>query len=153
MSMVQIDKLKPRPAPAPARKRGTSGVATGGSKAFDSTAVKKSALPKEAAKTSGKMECGTCAYSWVRPASEAGKPICPKCQSPLTTTNPGRAPGEASTYKAAASSAGESESGNCSKGGPHAWKFGKCSKCGKAEGKILKTAGAVANPGGDPGLL
>jgi hypothetical protein len=63
-----------------------------------------------------------------------GKNECPKCLAPLTGAVAKRAPGEASTFKAKASDAGESESGACSKGGSHTWKFGKCSKCGQGEG-------------------
>ena len=29
------------------------------------------------------MECGTCGYTWNRPASEVGKKTCPKCQQPI----------------------------------------------------------------------
>jgi len=98
-----------------------------------------------------KLECQTCGYSWLRPDGES-KPICPKCQQPFAGGPDARAPGEASTVKAAASSACESESGKCPKakeaGGPHQFKFGKCSNCGKGEGKLLKKSGAVANPGG-----
>ena len=58
---------------------------------------------------------------------EHGKNECPKCLSPLYGDDAGakRAPGEPVTNKQAASSAMESESGECSKGGAHTWKFGK----------------------------
>ena len=82
---------------------------------------------------------------------------CPKCLKPLRKgaeagrkeMNFGhdygdkRAPGEASTHKASAGSAMESSSGDCTKGGHHTWKFGKCSKCGLGEGA------AAAKPVGE----
>ena len=71
-----------------------------------------------------RKECGTCGHSWL---DKHGKNECPKCLAPLAGGGGAkRAPGESSTYKASAGSAMESESGECPKGGPHTWKFGKC---------------------------
>lgn len=47
----------------------------------------------------------------------------------------------------------ESAGGSCPKSpnGVHHWKYGKCNYCQKAEGKFVKGAGALANPGGAGG--
>ena len=60
---------------------------------------------------------------------------------------------EASTYKTSPGSAMESAGGSCLKSpnGVHHWKYGKCNYCQKAEGKLVKGAGALANPGGAGG--
>lgn len=83
-----------------------------------------------------RRSCPTCGHSWL---DKYGKNECPKCLSPLGFAGlaPQRLPGEASTYKLDPGSAMESESGTCPRGGMHTWKFGKCSKCSKAEGVEL----------------
>lgn len=77
--------------------------------------------------------CASCSYGWL---DKYGKNECPKCLAPLTGAGSvaSRAPGEASTFKRGAGDAMESSSGDCSKGGEHTWKFGKCGKCGQGEG-------------------
>ena len=94
-----------------------------------------------------RRECSTCGHSWL---DKHGKDECPKCLTPLSGGGGGakRAPGEASTHKASAGSAMESESGTCSKGGPHQWKFGKCSKCGIGEGTAASAPAGECSKGG-----
>lgn len=60
-----------------------------------------------------------------------GKPECPKCLSPLKPVEGLRVE---DTRTKAEQDAMQSESGECSKGGAHLWRFGKCAKCGKGEG-------------------
>ena len=95
--------------------------------------VRGTTLPDSAPAKEVRKTCPTCAHSWL---DKYGKKECPKCLKPLPEgkATPKRAPGEASTYKQSASSAMESSSGECPKGGPCTWKFGKCSKCGRGEG-------------------
>ncbi|KAJ9463626.1 hypothetical protein DIPPA_09929 [Diplonema papillatum] len=102
-----------------------------------------------------RKRCPHCDFSWL---DKYGKNECPKCSQPLSVGGPSHQrqswatgaytaqqtsglhgaariqPGEASTFKQSASSAMESAGGACPKGGPHMWKFGKCSKCGRGEG-------------------
>ena len=124
-----------------------------------------------------RKRCPHCDFSWL---DKYGKNECPKCIQPLVSTGGGgRAgwdggayssqvvsgrtagariqPGEASTYKQSAGSAMESVSGQCPKGGPHLWKFGKCSQCGKGEGYsggagYAQAAKKVASPTASKGL-
>eukprot|EP01061_Rhynchopus_euleeides_P017412 TRINITY_DN2895_c0_g1_i1.p2 TRINITY_DN2895_c0_g1~~TRINITY_DN2895_c0_g1_i1.p2 ORF type:complete len:152 (+),score=35.35 TRINITY_DN2895_c0_g1_i1:64-519(+) len=109
-----------------------------------------------------RKRCPHCDFSWL---DKYGKNECPKCIQPLVSEPRGSRgvwdggnyssqvvsgrtagarlqPGEASTFKQSASSAMESHSGQCPRGGAHSWKFGKCSQCGKAEG--------YANTGSSP---
>ena len=95
---------------------------------------------KHRAAADARKSCPSCGHSWL---DKYGKDECPKCLSPLGGGGGKRAPGEASTHKASAGSAMESSSGDCTKGGPHTWKFGKCSKCGLGEGA------AAAKPVGE----
>mmetsp|Transcript_4833 Transcript_4833/g.9330 ORF Transcript_4833/g.9330 Transcript_4833/m.9330 type:complete len:711 (+) Transcript_4833:140-2272(+) len=79
----------------------------------------------------GKQNCPQCGFTWNRPANEKDKKICPKCQSPLA---------QKLQKKVGAGEAFASQSGSCPKGGMHQWKFGKCGKCGKGQGKLLTEA-------------
>ena len=94
-----------------------------------------------------RKQCDTCGHSWL---DKYAKNECPKCLQPLAGAGAGhvRLPGEASTYKQPAGSAMESQSGECPKGGPHKWKFGKCSQCGTGEGGAKKMTGGECSMGG-----
>jgi len=116
-----------------------------------------------------KLTCHVCGYKSI-PQWMNDKAHCLKCDA-IVKTRAGlhgevdlpenlqkdlaahRAPGEASTYKTSPGSAMESAGGSCLKSpnGVHHWKYGKCNYCQKAEGKFVKGAGALANPGGAGG--
>lgn len=97
---------------------------------FQKAIVKPKAAGEEVRRT-----CPTCQHSWL---DKYGKNECPKCLSPLDVAGlrPAIMPGERSTFVLNPNDAMESDSGTCPKnnGGPHHWKFGKCSFCGKGEG-------------------
>lgn len=114
-----------------------------------------------------KMECQVCGYSSV-PQWLNDQAHCLKCnavlrvredlhgqlpEAPATTASVRRKPGEVSTYKHSSGSAMESAGGTCAKApdGQHHWKYGKCNFCQIPEGKLVKGAGALANPGGKGG--
>jgi len=102
-----------------------------------------SAAPAGRAQKETRRSCPYCGHAWL---DKYSKDECPKCLNPLSTLGMvPRVPGEAVTNKQCASSAMESESGSCPKGGMHTFRFGKCSKCGKGEGKEL----ADRNTGGE----
>ena len=87
-----------------------------------------------------KRTCPKCAHRWL---DKYGKDECPKCLTPLSMPLwrlHRRECGEVSTFKEPPGSGMESESGVCSRGGAHAWRFGRCRKCGKAEGKAIEEA-------------
>jgi hypothetical protein len=98
----------------------------------------------------GKVECPTCGFK-IAPSADLKKG-CPKCGSavrtPVSASALSHQAGDLPAHAPKASSAGESASGTCKKanGGPHQWKFGKCSLCGVGEGQF-KAAGTVVNPG------
>lgn len=116
-----------------------------------------------------KMTCHVCGYKSV-PQWLNDKAHCLKCDAIVKSRqslhgevdlpenlqkdlSSHRAPGEASTYKTSPGSAMESAGGSCLKSpdGVHHWKYGKCNYCQKGEGKFVKGAGALANPGGAGG--
>jgi len=116
-----------------------------------------------------KMTCHVCGYKSV-PQWLNDKAHCLKCDAIVKSRqslhgevdlpenlqkdlSSYRAPGEASTYKTSPGSAMESAGGSCLKSpdGLHHWKYGKCNYCQKGEGKFVKGAGALANPGGAGG--
>jgi hypothetical protein len=93
---------------------------------------------------SKRLECPTCGHRWL---DKYQKDECPKCLSKLSTSfmliakgGSRRVAGEVSTFKQPPGSAMESESGSCLFGGPHSWRFGRCSKCGRSEGKHVKAS-------------
>ena len=109
--------------------------------------------------------CPQCRHRWI---DKYQMDVCPKCQTKLSFAarrltlellaesavagaladkgvarlRPGelaiRKPGEVSTFKHASSSAMESVSGRCARGGAHGgahvWRFGKCRNCGIGQG-------------------
>ena len=96
-------------------------------------------------------ECPTCGYRWQ---DVHGKDECPKCLNRLSDKAAlriaggwRREPGETSTFKLRPNSAMESEYGTCSYGGLHSWRFGRCRKCGLAEGEELSNYYAAQRRG------
>ena len=96
-------------------------------------------------------ECPTCGYRWQ---DVHGKDECPKCLNRLSDKAAlriaggwRREPGETSTFKQRPNSAMESEYGTCSHGGLHSWRFGRCRKCGLAEGEELSNYYAAQRRG------
>lgn len=110
-----------------------------------------------------KVECPLCGYRCV-PQWLNDEAHCLKCQAvlkvqatvhgaPLGKAMPfaaPRQPGEVSTFKFAPGDRMQHSSGVCDRapGGKHVWRFGRCEHCGAAEGRVLRGAGAVGNPGG-----
>jgi len=116
-----------------------------------------------------RLECPECGYKSI-PQWLNDKAHCLKCQAVLMVQptvhqavyehhadfargSERRMPGEVSTFKQAPGSAMESSLGVCTQSPDrvHHWKYGKCNFCQKPEGKLLKRAGVMANPGGDGG--
>jgi len=119
-----------------------------------------------------KMQCPTCGYKsfpqWMnnqahclkcdavlrtRPSCNETDPIFDTTKVPEPGRRDRRAPGEVSTFKQPPGSAMESASGCCqvAPDGVHHWKYGKCSYCQVAEGKIAKTSGTMLDPGASEG--
>ena len=97
-------------------------------------------------RTGKKRQCPGCGHTWV---DKYNKDECPKCLTEMSLPlwrRLKRLPGEASTFKEPPGSAMESCSGVCKQGGAHEWRFGRCSKCGRAEGAEVEEAFATANP-------
>ena len=86
-----------------------------------------------------RRSCQTCGYSW---SDVYGFNECPKCLMPLVGIVRKREYGEACSNPQPAMSAMESFSGVCArapdKGGPHEWRFGRCTQCSRPQGDELK---------------
>eukprot|EP00656_Telonema_subtile_P017755 TRINITY_DN1956_c0_g1_i1.p1 TRINITY_DN1956_c0_g1~~TRINITY_DN1956_c0_g1_i1.p1 ORF type:complete len:330 (-),score=77.91 TRINITY_DN1956_c0_g1_i1:81-1070(-) len=104
--------------------------------------------PVQVDKSANRRKCPTCGHGWL---DKYGKDECPKCLAPMSGGGQQRRQvGEASTNKQSAGSAMEVESGSCKKndGGPHKFKFGKCSLCGVGEGGATKVKFGECEKGG-----
>jgi len=86
---------------------------------------------------STRKNCPKCAFSWL---DAYKKDECPKCFTPLSGDRYRRVPGEVGKTKWNPLDAMESESGQCPYGGPHTWKWGKCTQCGRGQGDEAKAS-------------
>ncbi len=93
-----------------------------------------------------KFKCKRCEFNLVRLVADKDK-FCPKCFVEKPYVAP-LAPG-AKKLDLSASSRMERTAGKCSKGGPHEFRYGKCSKCRRSEGKLATEVGKFVNPGGN----
>jgi len=75
-----------------------------------------------------KRQCPRCTFEWQ---DKYRKDECPKCFLRLSSEQEG-ANLRKKTWRPG--DAPRSESGECTMGGPHSWKYGRCGKCGVGEG-------------------
>ena len=81
-----------------------------------------------------RRHCRVCEHSWL---DVYNMDECPKCCTRLS--EPVKClPGEASSHRQSPLSAIPSSSGDCPKGGPHRWRFGRCTECWMCQGDELK---------------
>jgi len=73
--------IPPTPAP-PVRLSHKAELSSTMQQAMSARKSKKKKSPRKQG-MSGKMTCGTCRFTWNRPKSESGNPVCPKCLSTL----------------------------------------------------------------------
>ena len=77
-------------------------------------------------KLSTRKECPRCAHRWL---DKWDKDECPRCLAQLS------APQWKAKTPQTPGSAIASYSGTCPRGGPHAWRLGRCRQCGQDEGR------------------